>query len=767
MNDLRNLINKLGVIAEAPADPQRAAYDQFKADDAKTAAIEVVKKYASIPLNQIPRLANAIDPKTGIIYYGEPGGEGGGDSSPRKMPLNFMAQGDQKSMVDALTLAGLKVVPHTEKTLFGSAQYAKVDPAALQQVLTGPVAPTKPEGGAKPTGPDTSATNDSVKKELLAKLRAAVQALQAAMSAPTPAIKEHHLSVARNLMESFGYNTYEGFNDTIQKGGWTAPPVSSVDMSSGNTLSKQGEFGSVGKAAAERRAAQEAERLAAIPASTAAGNAATPVAKVAQQAGINAGEKAVAGAAKTGALKTGGKMLGKLIPGVGLAFGAKDAYDRYNKGDYLGAGLAGLSGVASLVPGIGTAGALALDAANLARDYKAGRFNEPEQGAQATQVPAGGKSQGESKVLLLQKNLIAAGAKIEADGIMGPATQAAMKQYPAALKGYPWMTGLKESLPETMKTLHERLALIEAKGKIRSNLESEYLWDDQGSVYTTEGEQVTDPLTLSVIWESVTEKDTTIQLDEFAGALARGAWNLGKGAVGGVGNFLGGTVRGAGQVAKGGKNASAAVTQVANKAGGAKGAGLKAGAAMARNPIKTALGATALGGLAGMGLPASPTDKPPIDTPTDKPITNKPITNKPTGPEQGGMDTDLSALIQAVKDAMMPLADMDPDAKDTEISPALTDARLLLTMAEKSGSEQAKVDANNAADAKVKASTQPAAAPADDKNDKGSQSASPVGTTAPATAPAKTQSGTTVSNWEESVNESDAELHRWLKIARG
>jgi hypothetical protein len=729
MNDLRNLINKLGVIAEAPADPQRAAYDQFKADDAKTAAIEVVKKYASIPLNQIPRLANAIDPKTGIIYYGEPGGEGGGDSSPRKMPLNFMAQGDQKSMVDALTLAGLKVVPHTEKTLFGSAQYAKVDPAALQQVLTGPVAPTKPEGGAKPTGPDTSATNDSVKKELLAKLRAAVQALQAAMSAPTPAIKEHHLSVARNLMESFGYE--------IDEGSFSALAATEKDMAA-TAAQKAKDL-----AMSQRWAANKV-----APAATAAADAAAPaVAKVAQQAGINAGEKAVAGAAKTGALKAGGKMLGKLIPGVGLAFGAKDAYDRYNKGDYLGAGLAGLSGVASLVPGIGTAGALALDAANLARDYKAGQFDEPEQGAQAKQVPTVGKPQGESKVLLLQKNLIAAGAKIEADGIMGPATQAAMKQYPAALKGYPWMTGLKESLPETMKTLHERLALIEAKGKIRSNLESEYLWDDQGSVYTTEGEQVTDPLTLSVIWESVTEKDTTIQLDEFAGALARGAWNLGKGAVGGVGNFLGGTVRGAGQVAKGGKNASAAVTQVANKAGGAKGAGLKAGAAMARNPIKTALGATALGGLAGMGLPASPTDKPPIDTPTDKPITNKPITNKPTGPEQGGMDTDLSALIQAVKDAMMPLADMDPDAKDTEISPALTDARLLLTMAEKSGSEQAKVDANNAADAKVKASTQPA----------------------PADAPKPAQTGTIIggSSKPEGLEESDNELARWLRIARG
>ena len=625
--------------------------------------------------------------------------------------------------------------------------------------------PAKPEGGAKPTGPNTALTNDTVKKELLAKLRAAVQALQAAMSAPTPAIKEHHLSVARNLMESFGYNAYEGFNDTIQKGGWTPPPVSGADMSPGNTLAKQGDFGSVGKAAAERRAAQEAERLAAQKAASTATNAAAPVAKVAQQAGINAGEKAVAGAAKTGALKAGGKMLGKLIPGVGLAFGAKDAYDRYQQGDYLGAGIAGLGGVASLVPGIGTAGSLGLTAMNLARDYKAGQ-SAPDQGAQATQVPAGG----DAKVFALQQKLLAKGAKnidgtpLVADGKMGQNTQAAMKKYGVTA----------ESLAEGIKTLQERLAIIEAKSVIRSSLETEYLWDDEGSVYTMEGEQVTDPLTLTVIWESVTEKGTTVQLDEFLGALAKGAWNLGKGAVSGAGNFLGGIGRGAGQVAKGGKNASAAVTQVANKAGGAKGAGLKAGAAMARNPIKTALGATALGAGVGMGLPASPTDKPPMDNPTDKPITNKPTIDKPTGPEQGGMDTDLSALIQAVKDAMMPLADMDPDAKDTEISPALTDARLLLTMAEKSGSEQAKVDANNAADAKVKASTQPAPAdapkPAQTGTIIGTNSKQPAWTREPrgpeqSAMPSKND--VTVSNWKESIGESDNELARWLKIARG
>jgi hypothetical protein len=117
-------MTKLDTIAEADATG-RIDYQANKAQDAKEAAIEQVKKYASIPLNQIPRLANAIDPKTGVIYYGDASREGG-DSQAKKMPLKFMGQGDQKPMVDALTLAGLKVVPHEEKGLFGVSQYAKV-----------------------------------------------------------------------------------------------------------------------------------------------------------------------------------------------------------------------------------------------------------------------------------------------------------------------------------------------------------------------------------------------------------------------------------------------------------------------------------------------------------------------------------------------------------------------------------------------------------------------------------------------------------------
>ena len=149
--NLKSLIMESMYEAE---DPQRAAYDKFKADDAKAVAIEQVKKYASIPLNAIPRLANAIDPKTGIIYYGEPG-RGGGDSSPRMMPFQFVSQPDQKPMVDALTLAGLKVVPHEVKQLFGTSQYAKVEPVALQQVLTGSGVAPQAAAQADPAAPAT------------------------------------------------------------------------------------------------------------------------------------------------------------------------------------------------------------------------------------------------------------------------------------------------------------------------------------------------------------------------------------------------------------------------------------------------------------------------------------------------------------------------------------------------------------------------------------------------------------------------------------
>lgn len=101
----------------------------------------------------------------------------------------------------------------------------------------------------------------------------------------------------------------------------------------------------------------------------------------------------VAAAAPTAKVagSVGGKMASRLIPGVGAAVGAYDAYDRAKKGDYIGAGLSGLGAVTSVIPGIGTAATMGLAGAQLARDYKVktGVFAPDEAGQAAT--PAAGK----------------------------------------------------------------------------------------------------------------------------------------------------------------------------------------------------------------------------------------------------------------------------------------------------------------------------------------------------------------------------------------
>jgi len=139
-----------------------------------------------------------------------------------------------------------------------------------------------------------------------------------------------------------------------------------------------------------------------------------------------------------GALGTIGK---KVIPGAGVAFGALDTAKRLKAGDKIGAGIAGTTAGLSAVPVIGTAAALLGTGAQAAWDkYKTGSWFPDDdeiaagvaQGTTQTaatpvpKVPPGG----DPKVFALQQQLIAKGAKIQADGKMGPATQAAMKQFP-------------------------------------------------------------------------------------------------------------------------------------------------------------------------------------------------------------------------------------------------------------------------------------------------------------------------------------------------
>jgi hypothetical protein len=65
----------------------------------------------------------------------------------------------------------------------------------------------------------------------------------------------------------------------------------------------------------------------------------------------------------------------------------------------------------------------------------AGATTAQAPGGQAASPAAAPKGQSDPKVKALQDKLIAAGAKIKADGIMGPQTRAAMKQFPQAVSG--------------------------------------------------------------------------------------------------------------------------------------------------------------------------------------------------------------------------------------------------------------------------------------------------------------------------------------------
>lgn len=328
-----------------------------------------------------------------------------------------------------------------------------------------------------------------------------------------------------------------------------------------------------------------------------------PVVKNAEKAGVgiaNSAKQATAQvAAKVGA-KGMGKITSKLLPGVGLLVGTYDAIRRAKEGDWLGAGLAGASAALSLVPGVGSFAALGLDAANIGRDIRAGKFKStdsdtaPElQGSTGSQGP-----QGDTKLKQLQKMI---GAK--PDGIMGPETKSKLRvwqqQQGITADGLPGpetygKAGISESqqtVAEGIRSLQERLQLIESKAIIRESLEQTYYFDGNFFIYNSLGEQITDLTTISVINEAYENGEIT--LAEVSPSLLSKVNPFA---------FMGGLGSGAKTVAKYGDRGSKAVSKMANRAGGAKGAGLNSGAAIARNPIKTAAAASAIGGGLGYGL---------------------------------------------------------------------------------------------------------------------------------------------------------------------
>jgi len=79
------------------------------------------------------------------------------------------------------------------------------------------------------------------------------------------------------------------------------------------------------------------------------------------------------------------------------------------------------------------------------------RGAQPAAASATPSAPVKGSPTDPEKVRMLQQNLKAAGANLGTtgpnkdgvDGEIGNLTRQAMEKYPTALKGYPWMTGLK------------------------------------------------------------------------------------------------------------------------------------------------------------------------------------------------------------------------------------------------------------------------------------------------------------------------------------
>ena len=316
-----------------------------------------------------------------------------------------------------------------------------------------------------------------------------------------------------------------------------------------------------------------------------------------------------------------GKGLARHIPGLGLAVGAYDAYGRAKQGDWAGAGLSAAAGVAGLVPGIGTAASLGIAGAQAMRDkQRTGSYlpgdDEIAAGvakdataqtvttaAAPTTAPAAAPAKSgpvvfDPKVQALQKQLIAKGAKIKPDGKMGPATQAAMTQFPG--------TAVAESTKQqgTIMSEIERIAELRARlAQIESSPQNEGAWDalakGANSVYNA----------------------------------GRGAYNVGKNFMGGIGNkTVQGTTRSASELATAqaatnakrvadGKKAltPAQLAQQANAgigttntATGAAKIANKAGTVIAKNPGKTAIAGTAAGVATGAAMNSTPNADPAV-----------------------------------------------------------------------------------------------------------------------------------------------------------
>ena len=302
-------------------------------------------------------------------------------------------------------------------------------------------------------------------------------------------------------------------------------------------------------------------------------------------------------------LAAAGKLGGKLLPGVGLALAAQDAYSRQKAGDTTGAAIAGLTGAASNIPVVGTAASLIGTGVQAVRDkMRTGSWMPDEKeiaaGAakDAAAQPPTAVAQAKPAAPAMNKDQIIAFQKangLTPDGVIGPKTQAALNAQKT--KG----TAMSEA--QKIAELRDRLAQLES---------------------------------------------TPQNTDEGLADLAKGAWAGIKGAGGAIAN----KAKDIGSAFKAGvadPAAAKALAPAATKAG--EKAALATGAAVARNPGKVAAAGAAAGaaGMAALGAGGAtkPTDpnKPPVK-PNVKPTTTPDAPSVTQTPNAGADPADVDAL---------------------------------------------------------------------------------------------------------------------------
>ncbi|KIX15034.1 phage tail tape measure protein [Dethiosulfatarculus sandiegensis] len=201
------------------------------------------------------------------------------------------------------------------------------------------------------------------------------------------------------------------------------------------------------------------------------GSGAKVAANTAIKAASSAGKiasKAVGKSVAKVAAKTGAKALGKSalkkIPGVGLIAGAAFGLERALSGDFLGGLMEVGSGLVSLIPGIGTAASLAIDAGLAAKDIT----SAPTSAEEALEEPVANKKPVAAQIKAKPE------AKKEAAKAEQPKPKATEKPTPAhPIPGLTLLTGSIAGLQHVLGIdLVNAISALKEKITLRTNQEA-------------------------------------------------------------------------------------------------------------------------------------------------------------------------------------------------------------------------------------------------------------------------------------------------------